>query len=65
MHAEVGDTIILDSVDVGQPTRQGSILEVRSDANHEHYRVRWDNGQESLFYPGTTARIIHQTNSSR
>ncbi len=65
MHAEIGDKIIVESVDVGQPTREGSILEVRSDAHHEHYRVRWDNGQVSLFYPGTTARIIHQTNSSR
>jgi Domain of unknown function (DUF1918) len=65
MHAEVGDKIIVDSVDVGQPRRQGSILEVRSDANQEHYRVRWENGHESLFYPGSTAHIVHQADSSR
>jgi Domain of unknown function (DUF1918) len=65
MHGEVGDKIIVDSIDVGQPTRHGSILEVRSDANQEHYRVRWEDGHESLFYPGSTAHIVHQTNPSR
>jgi hypothetical protein len=65
MHAEVGDKIVIDGVDGGQPTRHGSILEVRADANQEHYRVRWDDGYDSLFYPGTTARIIHQTDASR
>jgi Domain of unknown function (DUF1918) len=65
MHGQVGDEIVLDSVDIGQPTRHGSILEVRADANQEHYRVRWENGHESLFYPGSTARIVHQTDPSR
>jgi hypothetical protein len=26
---------------------------------HEHYRVRWDDGRESIFYPSTDAHIHH------
>lgn len=40
----------------GLPPRQGQILEVLGRPGHEHYRVRWDERHESIFYPseGTT-----------
>jgi hypothetical protein len=28
---------------------------------HESYRVRWDDGHESLFRPGSDATIKHST----
>ncbi len=28
--------------------------------DEEHYRVRWEDGHESLFYPGGDARILQQ-----
>jgi Domain of unknown function (DUF1918) len=45
--------------------RHGSILEVRGESNQEHYRVRWEDGHESVFYPGSIAHLIHQTDPSR
>ena len=45
MQANVGDAIVVDSVEVGAPPRRGEILEViRNDAG-EHYRVRWDEAR--------------------
>jgi hypothetical protein len=59
MHANVGDAIVVDSLEVGAPPRRGEILEViRNDAG-EHYRVRWDDGHESSFYPGSDAYVVH------
>ena len=57
--AKMGDEIIVDSVDVGQPPRKGEILEVRGEVGHEHYQVRWENGHESTFYPSNTAHTVH------
>ena len=31
--------------------RHGLILEVLGHGEHEHYRVRWDEEHESIFYP--------------
>ena len=31
---------------------------VHDDAG-EHYRVRWDDGHESTFFPGTDAYVVH------
>jgi hypothetical protein len=46
MHAEVGDKIIVDSVDIKKDRRQGSILEVRL-TRIRSITVCWDNGHES------------------
>ena len=37
----------------------GEILEVLGKAGHEHYRVRWDDDHESVFYPSNDATIQH------
>ena len=44
---------------VGQPPRRGEILEVLGDDTTPHYRVRWDDGHESVLYPtaGTRVRV--------
>lgn len=59
MHATVGDAIVVDSVEVGAPPRRGEILEVVVNEAGEHYRVRWDDGHESSFYPGSNAYVVH------
>lgn len=53
--ARAGDWIKVDGRP-GMPPRDGLILEVLGVPGHEHYRVRWDEEHESLFYPteGTT-----------
>lgn len=41
----------------GEAPRTGEILEVLGAPDHVHYRVRWEDGHESLFYPGSDARV--------
>jgi CBS domain-containing protein len=54
--AAVGDEITVETDAVGQVRRRGEVLEVLTTAG-EHYRVRWDDGRESLVFPGPDARI--------
>ena len=35
----------------GEPGRRGQIIELLGGPGHEHYRVRWDEGHESIGYP--------------
>ena len=59
MHGQVGDEIVVDSMEVGVPPRSGTILEVRGEVGEEHYFVRWSDSHESIFFPGSTANAIH------
>jgi hypothetical protein len=59
--AEVGDLIVIAGHYVGQAERVGEILEVMGELPHESYRVRWDDGHESVFRPGSDATIKHHT----
>ena len=52
-----GAWIIVHGKSVGDPGRSGLILEVLGEPGHEHYRVRWDEEHESIFYPGSDATI--------
>lgn len=58
-HAHVGDWL-----EVGGPpgtmARRGQVLEVLGAAGHTHFRVRWDEEHESLFYPTDGSLIVHQ-----
>lgn len=58
MHANVGAEIVVDAVHVGVPQRKGEILEVRGEGRDEHYVVRWDDGHESIFFPGSTSHVV-------
>jgi hypothetical protein len=42
----------------GQPPRRGQILEVIGRPGHEHYRVRWDERHESIFYPSEGTSVL-------
>jgi rRNA processing protein Gar1 len=44
---------------VGEKSRTGEILEVLGPVGEHHYLVRWVDGHESLFYPGSTIHAIH------
>lgn len=57
--AQVGDLIAIEEHRVGESRRIGEILEVLGTAEHEHYRVRWDDGLESILTPGSNAVIRH------
>jgi hypothetical protein len=42
----------------GNVKREGEIVEVLGGAGHEHYRVRWTDGHESIHYPAGGTRVI-------
>ena len=57
MEARRGDRVIVEGNKVGQARRSGQILDVMKAREGQHYRVRWDDGHETVFYPGADARI--------
>jgi hypothetical protein len=44
---------------VGQPRREGEILEVRGKDGAPPYVVRWEDGHEGVTYPGSDAFVMH------
>ncbi len=59
IHAHIGDEIVVDSMQLGHPARKGRVLEVLGDGDVVRYRVEWDDGHESVFFPGTTSHVVH------
>ena len=55
--ARPGEVVVIEGHHVGEGRRIGEVLEVLGDPGHEHYRVRWDDGRETVFYPGNDATI--------
>jgi hypothetical protein len=55
--ARRGDVVAVDGRHVGDQGRSGEILEVLGDDLRPHYLVRWEDGHESIFYPGEGTRI--------
>lgn len=59
MSGKTGDRIVVESETVGTPAREGEILEVIEGEVGVRYRIRWEDGHESVFTPGGgAARII-------
>jgi Domain of unknown function (DUF1918) len=59
MPARPGDTIVIDSTQVGSPAREGEVLKVTVGEFSVRYQVRWGDGRETIISPsGGTARII-------
>lgn len=58
MEAHQGDRIVIESNKVGVPARTGEILEVIEHEDGPSYRVRWEDGHETTFYPTSGARIV-------
>jgi len=56
--ARKGDLIVVNPQRVGGPTREGEIIEVIERDLRVQYRVRWNDGHESLFAPGAGAARI-------
>ena len=42
---------------MGESERIGEILEVLGDVEHPHFRVRWDDDRETIFYPSSDSVI--------
>jgi hypothetical protein len=60
MQASVGDQIVIHAHRIGQPDRDGEVVDVRGSDGGPPYMVRWgDNGHEALFFPGSDASVQH------
>jgi hypothetical protein len=63
MEASVGDRIIIKGHRLGEPERDAEVLEVRGHDGEPPYVVRWEDGHEGLFFPGSDAVVQHFENS--
>ncbi len=59
MKAAVGDHIVVRGHRVGEPEREAEVIEVKGDDGAPPYRVRWNDGHESVFHPGSDAFVTH------
>ena len=64
MSGKRGDRIIVESERVQQPAREGVIEEVLQ-ADPPRFRVRWDDGRESIFTPSAGAARIEAKKRTR
>jgi hypothetical protein len=55
--ARPGDEILITGHSVGNAPRTAIILEVLGGEGHEHFRVRWEDGHESIYFPAEDALI--------
>jgi hypothetical protein len=55
--AHPGDWIHVHGIH-GEQLRVGQIVEVLGHPGHEHYRVRWDEEHESIYFPANGAVLV-------
>ena len=60
MQAQVGDRIVVRGHHVGEPDRDALVLGVQGADGAPPYRVKWSDGREGVYFPGTDARVLHQ-----
>ncbi|GIU85886.1 MAG: hypothetical protein KatS3mg009_0401 [Acidimicrobiia bacterium] len=58
MDAKVGDEIVVDSPHTGGVPRRGEVVEVILRGDVVQYRVRWSDGRETVFSPGSDAHVV-------
>lgn len=58
MQATIGDHIVIDTTTLDTPRRHGEVVEVIGTGERQHYRVKWQDGHESVCFPGPDARIV-------
>ncbi len=59
--AHAGDEIVITGHSVGDSSKMAVIVEVLGDPGHERFRVRWEDGHESIFFPGEDAIVRRPT----
>lgn len=55
MKATPGARIVMAATHVGEPTREGRVLEVRGEDGGPPYVVEWSDGHTGLIFPGPGA----------
>lgn len=56
-NATVGDIVEITGHAVGDEPRKGEVMEVLGSPGHEHLRVLWEDGHESIHFPGNDVQI--------
>ncbi|MFN0090829.1 MAG: DUF1918 domain-containing protein [Acidimicrobiales bacterium] len=59
IEANVGDVIVVESMHIGEPNRRCVVREVLGEGEHRHYAVEWDDGHQSVFFPGSSSIVEH------
>jgi hypothetical protein len=55
VHLTVGTRVAVESESTERPARTGVIEEVVREAPSARYRIRWDDGHESIYTPAAGA----------
>jgi len=58
MRAQVGNRVVVDGHHVGDSRRSGEICEILPGRDGDRFRVRWDNGGETILYPESDCMIF-------
>jgi hypothetical protein len=53
--ARVGDEVLVESHRLGGARKPGVIVEVLGSPEHRYFLVRWQDGHETVFHPGSDA----------
>jgi Domain of unknown function (DUF1918) len=64
MKAKVGDTVVTEGAHVDSPRRLGQVVGVSGPDGEPPYRVRWSDGHESLWFPGSDSRVLSDDEAS-
>jgi hypothetical protein len=51
MRCNVGDRVVAESESTERAPRHGEVVEVMREEPHARYRIRWDDGHESVYTP--------------
>lgn len=65
MKADVGDRIVVRGHRQGDPDRAAEVVEVHGSDGAPPYVVRWGDGHEGLYFPGTDARVVPRPRGGR
>lgn len=56
--AKVGDVVQVAGHHVGDGPQTGEIVEVLGSGPHPHFRIRWENGRETILFPGSDIVLL-------
>ena len=60
-----GDRVLVAGRKLGAGSRAGTIFEVLGEPGAERYRIRWDDGHESVYAPSSDTRIEPKPKATR
>jgi hypothetical protein len=63
MDLKAGDRVVAESESTERPPRHGVVKEVLRAGSSARYRIRWDDGHESIWTPAAGA--LHRAPAAR